>query len=60
METIGSRCSSTQRDRYLCLTLLGETAERYGWDVLSYCLMDTHWHLLVRTPEPTLSAGCSA
>jgi len=45
------------RDRYLCLTLLGETAERYGWDVLSYCLMDTHWHLLVRTPEPTLSGG---
>ena len=45
------------RDRYLCLILLGETAERYGWDVLSYCLMDTHWHLLVRTPEPTLSSG---
>src|SRR6478752_4814657 len=45
------------RDRYLCLILLGETAERYGWDVLSYCLMDTHWHLLLRTPEPTLSSG---
>jgi REP element-mobilizing transposase RayT len=45
------------RDRYLCLTLLGETAERYGWDVLSYCLMNTHWHVLVRTPERNLSAG---
>lgn len=44
-------------DRYLCLTLLGETTERYGWDVLSYCLMDTHWHVLVRTPERNLSAG---
>src|SRR6476469_537301 len=45
------------RDRYLCLILLGQTAERYGWDVLSYCLMDTHWHVLVRTPERNLSAG---
>jgi REP element-mobilizing transposase RayT len=36
---------------------LGESAVRYSWDVLSYCLMDTHWHLLVRTPEPTLSNG---
>lgn len=44
-------------DRYLCLTLLGETAERYGWDVLSYCLMDTHWHGVVWTPERNLSAG---
>jgi REP-associated tyrosine transposase len=44
-------------DRYLCLTLLGETAERYGWDVLSYCQMDTHWHVLIRTPEGNLSAG---
>jgi len=48
------------RDRFHCLTLLGETAERYGWDVLSYCLMDTHWHLLVRTPGRRCPAGCSA
>ena len=44
-------------DRYLCLTLLGETAERYGWEVLSYCLMDTHWHGVVWTPKRNLSAG---
>jgi REP element-mobilizing transposase RayT len=44
-------------DRYLSLTLLGETTERYGWDVLSYCLMDTHWQVLVRTPERNRSAG---
>ena len=44
-------------DRRHCLSLLGECADRYGWEVLSYCLMDTHWHLLVRTPEPTLSNG---
>src|SRR3954449_1363735 len=43
----------TDADRRHCLSLLGNSAVRYGWEVLSYCLMDTHWHLLVRTPEPT-------
>ncbi|HEY0387648.1 MAG TPA: transposase [Gaiellales bacterium] len=43
-------------DRFALLTTLRVTAERYGWEVLSYCLMDTHWHLLVRTPR-TLSIG---
>jgi putative transposase len=43
-------------DRLELLRLLPETAERYGWEILSYCLMDTHWHLLVRTPK-TLSIG---
>jgi len=44
-------------DRRFCLTLLAETAERYRWEVRAYCLMDSHWHLLVRTPEKTLSDG---
>jgi REP element-mobilizing transposase RayT len=44
-------------DRRLCLALLASTAIRYGWDVWAYCLMDTHWHALIRTPEPTLSSG---
>jgi len=43
-------------DRALVIRLLRESAELYRWDVLSYCLMDTHWHLLVRTPK-TLSRG---
>jgi REP element-mobilizing transposase RayT len=43
-------------DRFALLRLLEGTVERYGWEVLSYCLMDTHWHLLVRTPK-TLSVG---
>src|SRR4051794_20620724 len=46
----------TDDDRFGALSLLRGTAERYGWQVLSYCLMDTHWHLLVRTPN-TLSVG---
>src|SRR5215470_12200147 len=43
-------------DRFSVLGLLRDTAERYGWDVWSYCLMDTHWHLLMRSPG-TLSRG---
>lgn len=43
-------------DRFNLLRLLEETADRYRWEVLCYCLMDTHWHLLVRTPK-TLSIG---
>ena len=44
-------------DRELFLRLLGKTVRRHGWYCLSYCLMTTHYHLLVETPEPTLSAG---
>jgi putative transposase len=43
-------------DRFGLLSILRVTAERYHWDVWSYCLMDTHWHMLVRTPR-TLSIG---
>jgi putative transposase len=39
------------------LTLLARTIARYGWRCLSYCLMTTHYHLLIQTPEPTLSRG---
>jgi putative transposase len=44
-------------DRRFYLALLGETAIRYGWQVLSYCLMGTHWHAVIRTPQTTLSRG---
>lgn len=39
------------------LELLEETCVRYEWLVGTYCLMGNHYHLLVTTPEPTLSAG---
>jgi putative transposase len=44
-------------DRRVCLALLAQTAVMYQWEVLSYCLMDTHWHLLVGTPLGNLPAG---
>jgi putative transposase len=37
--------------------LLGRVAARFGWLVLSYCEMPNHFHLVLRTPEDTLSCG---
>ncbi len=30
---------------------------RLGWDLLCFVLMPNHFHLLVRTPRPSLSRG---
>lgn len=45
------------RDREEFLKLLGRIAGRYGWQVLGWCLLGTHYHLLVRTPATTLGIG---
>lgn len=37
-------------DRYELLALLRKTTERVGWQVLCWCLMTTHYHLLVVVP----------
>jgi len=29
----------------------------HGWGCLAYCLLDTHLHLLLQTPEPNLGLG---
>jgi putative transposase len=44
-------------DRERFLILLELTARRHNWQLLSYCLMTNHFHLLVMTPEPNVSAG---
>ena len=44
-------------ERIQFLALLGETCRRYEWQTLCYCLMGNHYHLVVRTEKPTLSAG---
>jgi REP element-mobilizing transposase RayT len=38
-------------DRYELLGIMRETSERIGWDVLCWCLMTTHYHLLVVVPR---------
>ena len=45
------------RDRERFLILLELTRRRYGWQLHAYCLMTNHFHLLLTTPEPNISAG---
>jgi len=42
-------------DRYYFLKILGESNERLGAVVHLYCLMNTHYHLTLETPEANLS-----
>jgi REP element-mobilizing transposase RayT/DNA-binding MarR family transcriptional regulator len=44
-------------DRAHYLALLERVAAPRGWSVLAWCLMDNHYHLLVRTPAADLAAG---
>jgi REP element-mobilizing transposase RayT len=44
-------------DRHRFLSILSNTAERYNWVCHAYSLMDNHYHLLIETPDPTLSIG---
>jgi REP element-mobilizing transposase RayT len=41
--------------RRLFLSLLGEISDVYGAEVHAYCLMENEYHLLVRTPQRSLS-----
>ena len=37
--------------------LLGITLTRHAWRCTAYCLMTTHFHLMVETPNPDLDRG---
>jgi len=39
------------------VALLRSAEETYGWKVHIYCLLTTHFHLLIETTEANLSAG---
>jgi REP element-mobilizing transposase RayT len=45
------------REREHFVGLLNTTVDRCGWSCRSWCLLSTHYHLYVLTPEPDLSAG---
>jgi REP element-mobilizing transposase RayT len=47
----------TDRDRHRFLGLVAELPERFRFEIHAFVLMDNHYHLLVRTVEPTLSHG---
>jgi REP element-mobilizing transposase RayT len=44
-------------DRSDFMNILSEVVELYGWRCKSYCLMGSHYHLVVQTPAPNLSSG---
>lgn len=47
----------TDRDRSHFLDILAGVVETSHWLVSAYALMSNHYHLLLETPLPTLSAG---
>ena len=44
-------------DRRRLIAHLGTIADLYQWKCRSFCLMGTHFHLILNTPEATLSRG---
>jgi putative transposase len=45
------------RDHERFLQILGRVVSSRRWRCHAYCLMPNHYHLLIETPEPDLSAG---
>ena len=48
-------CDDVDRRRFL--TVLETVVEQYHIECHAYCLMSNHYHLVIRTPEPNLSAA---
>lgn len=46
-----------EQDQQGFLDLLGDVCNRHNWVAHAYCLMGNHYHVVVETPEPTLSKG---
>ena len=44
-------------DHLMFLGILAEAVRRFRWIVHAYTLMTNHFHLVLETPEPTLSRG---
>ena len=44
-------------DRAAFLTTYAEVGSRMQWHCYAYCLMDSHYHLVIETPKPNLSKG---
>jgi putative transposase len=47
-----------KEDRRLFLGVLAEVVPDCNWAVHAYCLMDTHYHLQIETPDGNLSKAC--
>jgi REP-associated tyrosine transposase len=47
----------TPDDRRGLLITLARAVEKYTWRLHAYCLMVTHYHLVLTTPEPNIARG---
>src|SRR3954470_7397076 len=45
------------QDHLSFLKTLGEACAKTGWQIHAYCLMKTHFHLVVETPRANLVPG---
>jgi REP element-mobilizing transposase RayT len=52
-----SRIFRSEGDYDLFEALFERVVERFDWRCHTYCLMPNHYHLVVETPAPNLSAG---
>jgi putative transposase len=55
--TAGARLFLDDRDREMFLRLVARVVRRYGWRCHAYCLLSTHYHLLIETPQANLARG---
>jgi len=53
----GENIFNNDRDREKFLEYLEKAVERFSIVVHTYCLMSNHYHLLIETPHPNLSAA---
>ncbi len=44
-------------DHQMFLSVLEQVITRFNWVCYAWCLMDNHYHLLIRTPDGNLSKG---
>jgi REP element-mobilizing transposase RayT len=44
-------------DRLVFILMLNGIADRYGWSIVAYCLMTTHYHLVMRIGEAGMARG---
>ncbi len=51
----GQEAFPAEEDYYSFIDLLKDTAEIFNMRIAAYCLMATHYHLLIQTPDANLS-----
>ncbi len=55
--TGGGWLTADADDRRRFLRLLSRTVTEFGWRCHMYCVLGTHYHLVIATPEGNLAAG---